>query len=121
MTQGKINYGYPLFVDHVIPRGHLPIDKRAHALFRYYQLCQKLLEKAGFSTDDQIIYDDAPWMDKPYGNIAKGVAVQYGLADPGEFLKPGFKQMVEAEIRRLGWPAPNSEYWNPQPNKVITV
>jgi len=116
----KMTYEFPYYEDQVLPKGFLTLDKRTHALFHYYLLCQKLLEKAGTNAErDQIIYDDARWMDKPYANIARGTAVRYGLVDPGEFLKDEIKQQVRLEIARLGFPEPAEEYWSVEPGKVV--
>lgn len=115
-----MKYEFPYYEDQVQPKGFLTLDIRTHALFHYYLLCQKLLEKAGHNAEsDQIIYDDARWMDKPYGNIAKGTAVRYGLVSPEEFLKEGIKKEVRLEIARLGFPAPAEEYWNVEPGKIV--
>ena len=122
MTQGRINYSYPFYTDHTVSQGgYLTFDKRTHALFNYYLLCQKLLEKAGQSIDDQIRYDDAAWLDKPYANIAKSVAIRYGLDSPDDFLKRGIKDIVEREIARLEFPAPAEEYWEVHPHKNLII
>jgi hypothetical protein len=85
-------------------------------------MCQKLLEKAGSSIDDQVRYDSDVWWDKPYGNIAKGIAMQYGLENPGEFLKPDIKYLVEREIQRQEFPEPHAEYWGDiKPHTLVTV
>lgn len=119
----KVTFEYPWYTDMTIRNGgHLSdVDKRTHAAMHYYLLCQKLLEKAGDSTENQIVYEGMAWTDKPYANIAIGTAIRYGLGDPGEFLKPGIKQQVERECVRQGFPAPDPEYWNVEPGKVVTV
>lgn len=117
---GKIVYEFPMYMDNVYPVGFLSaIEKRHHALFHYYIMCQKLLEQAGKGIESQIRYSDANWLDKPYGNIAKSTALRYGLSDPGEFLKESIKEVVILEIIRLQWPEPDPEYWNVEPGKIV--
>jgi len=116
----RINYEFPMYMDNVYPVGFLSaIEKRHHACFHYYIMCQKLLEQAGKSIESQIRYDDARWLDKPYGNIAIGTATRYGLASPAEFLKESIKEVVLLEIARMDWPRPDPEYWNVEPGKVV--
>lgn len=117
-----IAYTYPMYTDLIEPKGRLTLDKRTHALFHYYVMCQKLLEKAGTSIDDQIRYEGEDWWDKPYGQIAKSIAIQYGLADAGEFIKTDLKRLVEAQVADMGFPFPSWEYWvNINPDTKVTV
>lgn len=124
MTRNPIlSLSYPMYTDHIRPKGFLTYDKKTHALFHYYLLCQKLLERAGNSIEDQRFrtYEGNAWMDKPYGNIANGVAMRYGLESPDEFLQPELKHVVQLEVARLGFPEPAGEYWNVTPGKVVEV
>lgn len=121
----NVTFTYPWYADLTISKGGFlsDMDKRTHALFTYYIMCQKLLERAGKSIEDQnpLIYEGEEWMDKPYGNIALATAMRYGLSDPGEFLKASVKDSVEKEIARQDFPAPDPEYWNVEPGKIVRV
>lgn len=119
----KIEYTYPIYEDMKISKGGFlaDYDKASHACFHFYLLCEKLREKAGDSTEDQIVYEGQAWTDKPYANIARGVAIRYGLADPGEFLKPAYKKQVERQCVAGEFPTPHPEYWNVQPDTLIRV
>lgn len=124
MTDGtlRINYQWPFYRENCYPVGFLSaIEKRHHACFHYYIMCQKLYEQAGGAAglEGQTRYDDARWLDRNYGNIAVSVALRYALADPSEFLRESIKEVVQLEVARLGWPEPNPEYWNVEPGKVI--
>lgn len=125
MTEGiRIDFTYPMYEDHMVQNGgFLTLDKRTHACFNYYLLCQKLLERAGKSIEDQNfrMLEGESWMDKPYGQIAKSVAMRYGLESPDEFLKSGIKHLVESEVARQGFPMPDPEYWNVEPGKIVEV
>ena len=124
MTKGVIKYEYPYYTDHTLAHGgFLAMDRRAHACFHYYLLCQKLLERAGHEIEDQRFrtFEGQLWMDKPYGNIAVGTAIRYGLESPSDFLQPQFKYMVEQECIRMKFPSPANEYWEVEPGKVVTV
>jgi hypothetical protein len=119
----KVVFEYPMYEDMMIRNGGnlSDIDKRPHACMHYYLLCQKLLEKAGHSTQDQIVYEGMAWTDKPYANIAIGTAIRYGLGDPGEFLTETCKHAVEQECVRQGFPDPDNEYWSVQPGTIVRV
>lgn len=117
-----INYQWPYYKENCYPVGFLSaIEKRHHALFHYYIMCQKLFEQAGGheGIEGQVRYDDARWLDRNYGGIATGIALRYALADPGEFLTDSIKRVVQLEIARVGWPEPQSEYWNVEPGKIV--
>ncbi len=116
----EIKYRYPMYTDSITD-GFLTYDRRTHACFHYYLMCQKLLEKAGHTTEDQIRYEGELWWDKPYGNIAKSTALIYQLESPAEFLDLDIKRLVENEVQRLGFPSPAEEYWNVEPGKIVTV
>ena len=102
----EFNFTYPMFYEQIEPRGRLVLDKACHACWHYYMLADKNRVKVGRGIDDQIIVIEegeyAPdWMDKRYHQIAKTVAMIYGLESPEDFL-PYFP-LVEAEARRLGY------------------
>ncbi len=121
----KVTFEYPWYADMTIKNGGFlsDVDKRTHAAMHYYLMCQKLLEVAGKSIGDQNhrIYEGESWMDKPYANIALGTAIRYGLSDPGEFLTLTIKSAVEKEVERQGFPAPDPEYWDVEPGKIVRV
>lgn len=119
----KINLSPFRFIDQEQSAGgHLYRDKRSHACWYYYALCEKARQRAGESIEDQIILEGDLWRDKHYGQIADSVALLYGLADPGEFLKADFMKAVELEAARLEMPAPAHEYWHGMtPRKKIII
>lgn len=87
-----LNYEYPFFNDFVEPNGALTLDKRSHACFYYMQLAMRARHLAGDGIDSQIIqYEvggEIPLWYKPMDvELAKSVAIIYGLESPDEFLK----------------------------------
>lgn len=101
------------YADVTTPAGPLPMDWRAQACWRFYTLAQKVKERVGNSIEDQLILDDQPWQDKPYANIARSVAMMYGLESPSEFEK--FWEYVDAACVQYGYPRPDSEYMHGGP------
>lgn len=100
-----IAYEWPLFEDSLEPTGYLPLDKRAHACLYYLKLAMRSKLAVGRGPESQIITytagQAAPlWMDLEYENIARSVAIIYGLESPEEFLR--FRAVVWAEAVRLG-------------------
>lgn len=121
MTKIVVNYEYPYYSDMIQPKGFLGIDRRFHACFTYFLLCHKLKEKAGESIDDQIVYEGDAWIDKPYGDIARSVAMRYGLESPDDFLKFDFIRAVRLEAARQQLPRPHDEYLKVWPGKNLKV
>lgn len=96
---------YPQFST---PNGPLPTDMGAQACFFFYMSAEKMREMVGDGASTQIIYEGDLWMDTHYENLARGIASQYGLDDPGVFERywPAVAKVCEQE----GWPPPHPNY-----------
>ncbi len=105
----KITLDYFEFPDNTKPNGFLSRDKRSQACWYFYMLAQKSKERIGESIDDQFgILEGELWMDKQYIQLAKTVALIYGLESPDEFAKAWDE--VKSEALRCGLPEPANEY-----------
>jgi hypothetical protein len=104
MIERKLNLQYPVYPDLT----RLPNDKRIYACWYYYTLAMKLKEKLGDgSTDAQFgLLEGERWMDPQYEQIARSVALMYGLSNPGEFMTSGIWRAVEAQAVEIGLPVP---------------
>lgn len=108
MTQppkGSISYNYPIFEDYIAPKGALTLDKRCHACFWYGMLAQRARAAVGSGIDSQIIeykVGELPpeWMESRDEEIARSVAIIYGLESPDEFLV--YKKEAWAQAYLLG-------------------
>lgn len=111
MRDMKINYEYPFFSDLVEPKGALAINKESHACFYYVMLAMKARGVAGTGIDGQIIEYEvgslAPeWMESRDEELARSVALIYGLKDPDSFLKPEWKKRAWAQAKEAGVDVP---------------
>lgn len=100
-----ITYEYPLFVDYIQPNGTLTIEKECHACFYYGMLAFKARGLAGDGIDSQIIQykvgEEIPaWYEPRDEELARSVALIYGLESPDEFLR--FKKQAWAQAKLLG-------------------
>lgn len=100
-----LHYERPFYEHLVQPKGLLPLDLRAHACFYYVMLAGKARANAGTGIDSQIIQyrvggEIPEWMESRDWELAKSVAVIYGLESPDEFLK--FKKEAWAQAVELG-------------------
>ena len=105
MTDYKINYEYPYFENYVEPKGALTVDARSHACFYYLMLALKARAIAGHGIEGQIIeykVGETPpeWMESRDEELARSVAIVYGLKDPDEFLR--FRSNAWAQAVGLG-------------------
>lgn len=112
----RINFQYHVFPSHTVPRGALPTDKRAQACWFFYTRAQQMKETVGDSTEDQILLEGELWMDKRYVELARSVALIYGLESPDEFAK--FWNYVKQEAWVCGLPIPADEYTRLAPGIV---
>lgn len=105
----NVNFTPPIFPDHTQPKGALSRDSRAQACFYFYLMAQKMKEKVGKSTEDQFgLLEGELWMDTHYVQLARSVALMYGLESPDEFAKFWTEVKQEAWICKL--PIPADEY-----------
>lgn len=86
-----IDYEYPFFTEYLQPKGALTLDKGCHACFYYAMLAMKARALAGNGPDSQIIsykVGETPpeWMESRDEELAKSVALIYGLESPDAFL-----------------------------------
>lgn len=103
----KVQYEYPMFYDYVEPKGALAINKESHACFYYAMLAAKARGLVGSGIDSQIIeyrVGDTPpeWNESHDEEIAKSVAIIYGLESPEAFLKRPWKQRAWAQAKAVG-------------------
>lgn len=114
----NLHYEYPMYMDYVEPAGALTIDKRSHACFHYTKLAMRAryLHNGGIE-NQQITYKvgEAPpdYHESRDEEIARSVAILYGLESPDEFLK--FKDRAWAQATQfLGLPV-ELEIYNVRP------
>jgi hypothetical protein len=113
----RIAFQYHTYPSHTVPYGALPDEKGAQACWFFYTRAQAMKEKVGDSTEDQILLEGELWMDKRYVELARSVALVYGLDSPDEFAK--FWQYVQQEAYVCGLPTPAQEYMRLAPGIVI--
>jgi len=111
MESGRIHFEYPVYPDLTL----LPNEKRAYACWYYYTLAQKLSEMLGDgSTEAQFgILEGERWLEPRYEQIARTVAMMYGLSNPGEFMQERFWNVVEEQAVELGLPRPHDRIKHP--------
>jgi hypothetical protein len=114
----KVTFTPIVFPDHTVPKGALPNQPGAQACWYFYLLAQKIKERVGNSTEDQFgLVDGDLWMDKHYVQLARSIAMQYGLDSPDEFAK--FWNEVKQEAYLCGLPIPAEEYTRLAPGVII--
>lgn len=101
----RIQYLYPMFPDYVTPNGALTLQKECHACFYYALLAAKARGLVGEGPDSQIIQyrvGDTPpeWMESRDEEIARSIAILYGLESPDEFLR--FRKEAWTQAMLLG-------------------
>lgn len=111
MNQMKIQYEYPFFADLVEPNGALAINKESHACFYYVMLAMKARAVAGKGIEGQIIEYEVgalppEWMESRDEELARSVALVYGLNSPDDFLKTPWKKRAWEQARRAGVEVP---------------
>jgi hypothetical protein len=107
MNEMKIQYEYPFFEDYVEPKGALAINKESHACFYYAMLAAKARALVGSGIDSQIIQykvGETPpeWLESRDEELARSIAIIYGLESPEAFLKADWKQRAWAQAKILG-------------------
>lgn len=115
---GDLHLRFPVFEDQIEPKGFLKPDKECHACWYYFMLAYASWLGAGTGPESQIIVVDPGletplWMEKRWHQIAKTVALIYGLESPDSFLP--FAKIVEQEANRIspeGFEMP-AEIWRP--------
>lgn len=119
MTDIRINFRPNYYPDNTYPKGFLSKDIRAQACWHFYTLAQQMKEKVGDSIEDQFgLHEEYPWMDTHYVQLAKSIALIYGLESPDEFAK-AWKE-VRLEAARLSLPAPHDSYAKLAPRVVLS-
>lgn len=105
---GNLNYEYPFFADLVEPNGALALDKRSHACWYYTMLAMRARGLHAGGIENQIIQvkvgneSDTHWHESRDEEIARSVAIIYGLESPDEFLKAEWKRRAWAQAQMLG-------------------
>lgn len=103
----KAIYEYSMFTDLIEPNGALTLDKRSHACWDYTRKAMRARELHAGGIENQVIQykvSDGPgnWHESRDEEIAKSVALIYGLADPGEFLKDEWIKRAWTQAKMLG-------------------
>lgn len=106
----KIVYEYPMFMDLLEPNGALTLDKRSHACWDYTRKAMRARELHAGGIENQVIQykvgssiSEMPhWHESRDEEIARSVALIYGLTDPSEFLKDDFKKRAWTQAKMLG-------------------
>lgn len=98
-----LHYEYPYFEDMVEPKGALTLDKRSHACWYYTKLAMRARALFAGGIENQIIQyrvGDTPagWHESRDEEIARSVAIIYGLESPDEFLKFKKQAWTQAEV-----------------------
>lgn len=125
MKDSKLNvtlhYEYPYYEDYVEPKGALTLDKRSHACFHYTKLAMRARVLHAGGIDNQIVQvkvgdeADTHWHESRDEEIARSVAIIYGLESPDEFLR--FKDRAWAQaVKFLGLPV-NLEIYEVAPGR----
>lgn len=105
---GNLNYQYPFFEDLVEPNGALTLDRRSHACWYYTVLAMRARGLHAGGIENQIIQvrvgdeNDTHWHESRDEEIARSVAIIYGLKSPDEFLKTEWKKRAWATAQSLG-------------------
>lgn len=107
--KGRLVYEYPYFVTHLAPNGFLTVAKECHACFYYGMLANQAIALQGKGPESQtIVYKvgdtPPPWFDALLPNIARSVAIIYGLESPDSFLP--YKKEAWAQAKSLGFDIP---------------
>jgi len=103
---GTLQYTYPFYEDLVEPNGALTLDRRSHACWYYTLLAMRARHLYAGGIENQIIQvkvgeeNDTHWHESRDEEIARSVALIYGLESPDEFLK--FKARAWAQAQILG-------------------
>lgn len=110
----NLHYDYPMYVDYIQPNGALTLDRRSHACFHYTKLAMRARQLAGNGPESQMIQykvgEQPPeWMESRDEEIARSVAIMYGLESPDEFLKFKKEAWTQATVF-LGLPVESEIY-----------
>lgn len=104
-----------IFPDLTQPNGFLDPSPGCQACWYFYGCAEKVRRNSGTSIDQQIIVVDSGqdnsvmWMNKPYENMARSVALLYGLESPDDFQR--FWPLVILQAASMeGYPPPHPEY-----------
>jgi hypothetical protein len=111
----KVIYEYPMFMDLLEPQGALILDKRCHACWDYTRKAMRARElHAGGIENQTIMYkvgEELPhWHESRDEEIARSVALIYGLTDPSEFLHTDFIKRCWVQAKMLGLTVEESIY-----------
>ena len=112
----NLHYDRPIFPDHTFPKGLLIRDEACQACWFYAMLAFKNYMQYAGGHENKIItvnaYDNEflPWNEIRFANIARSVAIIYGLESPDVFLR--YADVVQREAARLHIELPE-EVWRP--------
>lgn len=103
----KVTYEYSIFTDLIEPKGALTLDKRSHACWDYTRKAMRARElHAGGPEHQTIMYkvgEQVPnYHESRDEEIARSVALIYGLESPEEFLRDEWKKRAWAQAKMLG-------------------
>jgi hypothetical protein len=110
----ELRLRYPIYPDLTIPNGALTPDLGCQACWTFYVGAESNRLSAGNSISEQmieVVADDEgsmPWMNKQYENLARSIAMLYGLESPDDFQK--FWPLVTIQCLAMGYQTPHWEY-----------
>jgi hypothetical protein len=107
----QLRYQYPIFEDYIEPKGALAINKESHACFYYTMLATRARALAGTGIESQIIeykVGETPpeWKESRDEELARSVAILYGLESPDAFLKKPWRMRAWTQAKLLGIDVP---------------
>lgn len=96
---GNMARHWQIYVQHVQPYGIIPNTKGGNACWDYCRIAYTSLQ----SVDSGAQYEGERDHQNSLNNIARAVAVKYGLESPSDFLKYMELAKAEAERSELPW------------------
>lgn len=114
----RVLYEYPMFTDLIEPNGALTLDKRSHACWDYTRKAMRARELHAGGIENQVIQykvgssiSEMPnWHESRDEEIARSVALIYGLESPEEFLADEWKRRAWYQAKLLGLHVEESIY-----------
>ena len=103
---GNMRVNVPYFADQIEPKGRLLPQPECQACWYYFMLAHQAALGVGSGPESQVIVVDDSletplWMEHRYHQIARTVAMIYGLESPDSFLP--YAPLVEKEAERIAY------------------
>ena len=109
---GELHYDRPYFLDYSFPHGLLHLTPGCQACWYYAMLAtkNKQVNESQMLTEDTWTGETEAAVEKRYDQLARSVAIIYGLDSPDDFLR--YRWLVERQAQSLGFELPE-EIWRP--------